>query len=37
MNLDVKTHMEYMRETLSKAMKMTNCNCLKDVTRDILN
>jgi isopentenyl diphosphate isomerase/L-lactate dehydrogenase-like FMN-dependent dehydrogenase len=33
----VKTHMEYMQKTLSKAMKMTNCSCLKEITQDILN
>ena len=32
----VKTHMEYMQTTLSKAMKMTNCKSLKHISRDIL-
>jgi 4-hydroxymandelate oxidase len=33
----VKTHMEYMQKTLSKAMKMTNCKSLKDVSQDIID
>ncbi len=32
----VKIHMEYMQKTLAKAMKMTNCKSLNDITRDIL-
>ncbi|MBA7548399.1 4-hydroxymandelate oxidase [subsurface metagenome] len=33
----VKIHMEYMQKTLQKAMKMTNCKTLRDVSSDILN
>lgn len=32
----VKIHMDYLRETLIKGMKMTNCKRLRDVNRDIL-
>jgi len=32
----VKIHMEYMQNTLQKAMKMTNCKTLRDVSSDIL-
>ncbi len=32
----VQIHMEYMQNTLQKAMKMTNCNKLSDVSSDIL-
>ncbi|MFX0027825.1 MAG: alpha-hydroxy-acid oxidizing protein, partial [Candidatus Hermodarchaeota archaeon] len=32
----VKIHMEYMQRTLQKAMKMTNCKELGDITSDIL-
>jgi len=32
----VKIHMEYMQKTLQKAMKMTNCKTLKDVSADII-
>ena len=32
----VKIHMEYMQNTLQKAMKMTNCKTLRDVALDIL-
>jgi len=32
----VKIHMEYMQNTLQKAMKMTNCKTLSDVALDIL-
>ena len=32
----VKIHMEYMRKTLAKAMKMTNCQTLKDISSSIL-
>ena len=31
----VKIHMEYMQKTLQKAMKMTNCKTLRDVSSDI--
>ena len=33
----VKIHMEYMQNTLQKAMKMTNCKTLRDVALDILD
>ena len=32
----VQIHMEYMQKTLQKAMKMTNCKVLRDVSSDIL-
>lgn len=32
----VKIHMDYMRKTLAKAMKMTNCQTLKDISSSIL-
>ncbi|TKJ18051.1 MAG: alpha-hydroxy-acid oxidizing enzyme [Promethearchaeota archaeon Loki_b32] len=32
----VQIHMEYMQKTLAKAMKMTNCKSLEEVTSDIL-
>ncbi len=32
----VKIHMEYMQKTLQKAMRMTNCMTLNDVSSDIL-
>jgi isopentenyl diphosphate isomerase/L-lactate dehydrogenase-like FMN-dependent dehydrogenase len=32
----VQLHMEYMQKTLQKAMKMTNCKTLRDVSSDIL-
>ena len=32
----VKIHMEYMKKTLSKAMKMTNCRNLSEISSDIL-
>ncbi|MFX1573364.1 MAG: alpha-hydroxy-acid oxidizing protein, partial [Promethearchaeota archaeon] len=32
----VQIHMDYMRKTLLKAMKMTNCRTLRDVSSDIL-
>ena len=32
----VKIHMSYLQKTLVKAMKMTNCRSLKDVSPDIL-
>ena len=32
----VKIHMEYMQKILQKAMMMTNCKTLRDVTSDIL-
>ncbi|MFW9785807.1 MAG: alpha-hydroxy-acid oxidizing protein [Candidatus Heimdallarchaeota archaeon] len=32
----VKIHMQYMQETLTKAMKMTNCLSLKDISSEIL-
>jgi isopentenyl diphosphate isomerase/L-lactate dehydrogenase-like FMN-dependent dehydrogenase len=32
----VQIHMEYMQKTLAKAMKLTNCESLKDITSDIL-
>lgn len=32
----VKIYMEYMQKTLAKAMKMTNCKSLSDITHDIL-
>lgn len=33
----VKIHMEYIQNTLQKAMKITNCKTLKDISSDILN
>jgi isopentenyl diphosphate isomerase/L-lactate dehydrogenase-like FMN-dependent dehydrogenase len=33
----VKIHMEYMQKTLQKAMKMTNCETLEDISSKILN
>jgi len=33
----VKTHMEYLKQTLSKAMKMTNCKSLNDISQDIIS
>jgi len=33
----VQIHMEYMRKTLQKAMKMTNSKTMKDITRNILS
>ncbi|MFW9952115.1 MAG: alpha-hydroxy-acid oxidizing protein [Candidatus Thorarchaeota archaeon] len=32
----VKTHMKYMQKTLSKAMKMTGCKSLNDISDDII-
>jgi 4-hydroxymandelate oxidase len=32
----VQIHMEYMQQTLTKAMKMTNCKSLLEITPDIL-
>jgi isopentenyl diphosphate isomerase/L-lactate dehydrogenase-like FMN-dependent dehydrogenase len=32
----VRIHMEYMQKTLAKAMKMTNCKTLKEVSSEIL-
>ncbi len=32
----VQIHMEYMKQTLSKAMKMTNCKSLQEITSEIL-
>ena len=32
----VKIHMSYLQKTLVKAMKMTNCRSLKDISSDIL-
>jgi len=32
----VQIHMEYMQKTLIKAMKMTNCKVLKEITSEIL-
>ncbi|MFX1280495.1 MAG: alpha-hydroxy-acid oxidizing protein [Promethearchaeota archaeon] len=32
----VRIHMEYMQKTLQKAMKMTNCETLKDISPNIL-
>ncbi|MHA2007245.1 MAG: alpha-hydroxy-acid oxidizing protein [Promethearchaeota archaeon] len=32
----VKIHMEYMQKTLKKAMKMTNCKTLEDISSGIL-
>jgi isopentenyl diphosphate isomerase/L-lactate dehydrogenase-like FMN-dependent dehydrogenase len=32
----VQIHMEYMQQTLAKAMKMTNCKSLRDITSEIL-
>ena len=32
----VQIHMEYMQKTLAKAMKMTNCKSLQEITSDIL-
>jgi 4-hydroxymandelate oxidase len=32
----VQIHMEYMQKTLKKAMKMTNCRSLKDISSEIL-
>ena len=32
----VRIHMDYLKKTLSKAMKMTNCQSLKDVDSEIL-
>lgn len=32
----VKIHMEYLQKTLAKAMKMTNCPRLKDISADVL-
>jgi 4-hydroxymandelate oxidase len=32
----VKTHMEYMQNTLSKAMRMAGCKSLEEITQDIL-
>jgi isopentenyl diphosphate isomerase/L-lactate dehydrogenase-like FMN-dependent dehydrogenase len=32
----VQIHMEYMQKTLIKAMKMTNCRSLKDISSEIL-
>jgi 4-hydroxymandelate oxidase len=32
----VQIHMEYMQKNLAKAMKMTSCKSLKDITSDIL-
>jgi len=32
----VRIQMEYMQKTLAKAMKMTNCQNLKEIKRDIL-
>lgn len=31
----VQIHMEYMQKTLQKAMKMTNCKTLRDISSDI--
>lgn len=33
----VKIHMEYLQKTLAKAMKMTDCNTLKDISPTILS
>ncbi len=33
----VQIHMEYMQKTIQKAMKMTNCKTLRDVSSGILN
>lgn len=32
----VQIHMEYMQKTIAKAMKMTNCKSLEEITPDIL-
>ena len=32
----IQIHMEYMQKTFQKAMKMTNCNNLRDVSSDVL-
>ncbi len=32
----VQIHMEYMQKTLAKAMRMTNCKSLQEITSDIL-
>ena len=32
----VKIHMEYMQKTLQKAMKMTNCKTIRDISQEIL-
>ncbi|MFW9823164.1 MAG: alpha-hydroxy-acid oxidizing protein [Candidatus Thorarchaeota archaeon] len=32
----VQIHMEYMQKTLAKAMKMTNCKTLAEITSDVL-
>ena len=32
----VKIHMNYLKQTLSKAMKMTNCRSIKDISSNIL-
>jgi isopentenyl diphosphate isomerase/L-lactate dehydrogenase-like FMN-dependent dehydrogenase len=33
----VKIHMEYMQKTLLKAMKMTGCRRISDISSDILS
>ena len=33
----VRIHMKYLQQTLAKAMKMTNCKSLEDITSEILS